>query len=109
MPGSQLVNRLQDLHYRVRVVNDPSHLPDAARHEMPLLLVADLARSSDVCAAIKQIKDDPATGHIPIIAYAPDIAPDLIRSADQNAGLLAVTDTGLMGHLEQLIEQALQV
>lgn len=109
MPGSQLVNRLQDLHYRVQVVDDPTGLPAAARREKPLLLVADLARCAEVCAAVEQIKAEPATEHLPMIAFAPDNAPSLIKEAQRTSGLIVVTDSGLLSHLEQLIDQVLQV
>jgi hypothetical protein len=109
MPGSQLVNRLQDLHYRVLVANDPSGLPATARREKPLLLVADLARYAEVCAAIEQIKAEPATEHLPAIVFAPDNEPSLIQEARKIPGVIAVTDSGLLNHLEQLIDQALQV
>lgn len=109
MPGGQLVNRLQDLHYRVLVANDPAILPATARREMPMLLVVDLARFDEVCAAIEAITAEPATEHVPVIAFAPDNEPALIQAAPKRAGLLAVTDSGLLNHLEQLIDQALKV
>ncbi len=109
MPGIQLVNRLQDLHYRVLAVDDPTSLPATARREKPLLLVADLTRCAEVCAALEQIRTEPATEHLPMIAFAPDNSPTLIKEAEQTAGLIAVTDTGLLNHLEQLIDQVLQV
>jgi len=109
MPGSQLVNRLQDLHYRVLVTADPTGLPTIALREKPLLLVADLARGPVVCAAIEQIKAEPATAHLPTIAFAPDNAPALIKEAQKITGIIGVTDTGLLNHLEQLLEQVLQV
>jgi len=37
MPGSQLVNRLQDLNYLVRVVSDLASFQESARAEGPLL------------------------------------------------------------------------
>ena len=109
IPGSQLVNRLQDLHYRVLVVDDPTSLPATARREKPLLLVADLASCAEVCAAIGQIKAEPDTEHLPAIAFAPDNAASLIKEAQKITGLIAVTDSGLLNHLEQLIDQVLQV
>ena len=42
MPGSQLVNRLQDLQYRVQVVADPAELTACARSAGPMLILADL-------------------------------------------------------------------
>ncbi len=65
MPGSQLVNRLQDLNYRVQAVNDLASLQQCARSEGPLLVIADLAGREEVCRAIAALKADAATQHIP--------------------------------------------
>ena len=42
LPGSQLVNRLQDLNYRVLAVNDLPALLRSAQSEGPMLAVVDL-------------------------------------------------------------------
>jgi len=42
MPGSQLVNRLQDLHYRVQPLADAGQLVACAEAEGPMLVLADL-------------------------------------------------------------------
>lgn len=110
MPGSQLVNRLQDLHYRVQPVPDASQLSDYARSEGPMLVFADLSSSgTDICAAIARLKSDPATAHIPVIAFA-DEGADQLQSAGRQAGAtLVVTDSAVLSHLAQLLEQALHV
>ena len=38
LPGTQLVNRLQDLHYRVQTIESAEALPEAAREAMPMVL-----------------------------------------------------------------------
>ena len=48
LPGSQLVNRLQALQYRVQAVNNAGELLAAVRREMPMLLLADLAARADI-------------------------------------------------------------
>lgn len=109
MPGSQLVNRLQDLNYRVLAVNRSADLAATARRESPLIVIADLEAAGDVCGAIAQIKADDATKHLPVIAFAPDHRPDLTGAA-QNAGAsLAVGESALMGHLATALEQALHI
>ena len=71
LPGTQLVNRLQDLNYRVRAVTDSNTLVTCAQQEKPMLVVADLESSrSDVCRVIAELKQDAATQHIPVIAIA---------------------------------------
>jgi CheY-like chemotaxis protein len=109
MPGSQLANRLQDLKYRVLTVGDVALLPAAAKREAPLFLIADLDARGNILAALEQIKADPATNHLPVIAFAPDDKPALLQAA-QNAGLsIAVGETAVVGHLRQLLDRALHL
>jgi len=109
MPGSQLVNRLQDLKYRVLAVNNAARLAATARRESPLLAFVDLDAPGDVCGAIGQIKADEDSTHLPIIAFAPDDRPELLAAAQQAGASLAVTESALAGHLPHLLEQALRV
>jgi len=110
MPGSQLVNRLQDLHYRVRPISDANQLSDCARSEGPMLILADLSSSQeDICAAIAKLKQDPTTAHIPVIAFADEGAEELQGAGRQAGAALVVTDSAMLAHLPELLEQALQV
>src|ERR1039458_10531721 len=93
MPGSQLVNRLQDLNYRVLVINNAALLAATAKRETPLLLLADLDASAEVCTAIEKIKADPASAHLPIIAFAPDDKPELLGAAEKAGGSLPIHRT----------------
>ena len=109
MPGSQLVNRLQDLNYRVLAVNNPALLAATAKRETPLLMFVDLEARGDICGAIGKIRSDAATNYLPVVAFAPDNKTDLLAAA-QNAGAnLAVGESALAGHLQTLLEQALHV
>jgi len=109
MPGSQLVNRLQDLHYRVLTLDNAAQLAATVQREMPLLLLADLASSGEVVEAFKKIKASEATSHVPIIAFAPDTASDLLAAAQAANLSLTVTESALANHLPQMLEQALRV
>ncbi|MEI8289672.1 MAG: hypothetical protein WCH99_09370 [Verrucomicrobiota bacterium] len=109
MPGSQLVNRLQDLHYRVLTLSNPTLLAVTARRESALLLFVDLDAPGEVCGAIEKIKADESTHHLPIIAFAPDNKLELLAVAQKSGANLAVSETALSGHLEQLLEQALRL
>ena len=109
MPGSQLVNRLQDLNYRVLALDNAARLAATVQREKPLLLLADLAARGDVAGAIKTIRADGATSHVPIIVFAPDNAPDLLSAGQEAGASLAVTESALTGHLTQMLEQALRV
>ena len=70
LPGSQLVNRLHDLGYRVQTIGDAGKIVDEARQAKPIVLVADLvSRASDVCSMIGKLKENLETRHIPILAF----------------------------------------
>jgi CheY-like chemotaxis protein len=109
MPGSQLVNRLQDLNYRVQTVNDLASLQQCARSEGPLLVILDLAGGDAVCRAIAALKADAAAQHIPIIAFASEQATELQAAAQKAGATLVVGETTIANYLPQLLNQALQV
>ena len=109
MPGSQLVNRLQDLHYRVLAISNPALLAVTVRRESPLLLFVDLDAPGEICGAIETIKADDSTQHLPIIAFAPDNKMELLAMAQKSGANLAVSETALSDHLEPLLEQALRL
>jgi CheY-like chemotaxis protein len=109
MPGSQLINRLQDLNYRVLALYHAAVLPETLQREMPLFLIADLQAKGDICGAIKAIKQNPATRHVPVIAYAPDHAAQQLEAGQIAGANLAVGDSAITSHLPQLLDQALQV
>jgi CheY-like chemotaxis protein len=109
MPGSQLVNRLQDLNYRVLVVNNIALLAATTKRESPLLLITDLTARGEVLAMIEKIKADAATNHLPIIAFAPDDQPELLAAAQKAGASFTVGETTLASHLPQLLDQAMQV
>jgi CheY-like chemotaxis protein len=109
MPGSQLVNRLQDLNYLVRVVNDLASFQESARAEGPLLAIVDLAGGGAVCRAIAELKADAATQHIPIIAFAGEQATELQAAAQMAGATLVVGEAAIANYLPQLLNQALQV
>ncbi len=110
MPGSQLVNRLQDLQYRVHAVTDPGELVAAAASAGPMVILADLVSTrTDTCVLIKQLRNNPATKHVPVIAFVDD-AEAALQAAGRAAGATVVVgDSAIITHLEQFIEQALQV
>ena len=109
MPGSQLVNRLQDLNYRVRVINDLASLQQCARSEGPLLVIADLAGREEVCDAIAVLKADSTTNHIPIIAFTNEKSTVLQTAAQKAGATLAVSEMAMINYLPQLLNQALQL
>jgi CheY-like chemotaxis protein len=110
LPGSQLVNRLQDLNYRVQALADPAVLAQAAEEGKPMLVLVDLASTgADICVAIKQLKTNAATKHVPVIAFSKDNSPKLQTAAREAGVTLLVSETAILNHLAQFLDQALQV
>lgn len=110
LPGSQLVNRLQDLNYRVEALTDADGLEACAQQAKPMLVLADLESSrNNVCAAISRLKQNPATKHLPVIAFHSEKAAELEHAAQQAGATLIVSDSAVLSHLAQCLEQALQV
>ena len=110
LPGGQLVNRLQDLGYRVQPLSDPKMLADLAQCEKPILVLADLEPERNaVCEAIAQLRDNEVTSHIPLIAFASPRNANLQAAARTAGATLVVSDNAILLHLNQLLEQALQV
>ena len=109
LPGSQLVNRLQDRGYRVQAVPVAPLLVIEAEKQKPLLVFADLeSTKNEICVAIAELKKNPATAHLPVIGFASEGRKELLAAA-LAAGALTVGDAALLEHLSQLLDQALQL
>jgi CheY-like chemotaxis protein len=108
IPGTQVVNRLQDLKYRVESLSDASRLVECAEQSGPMIVLVDLECSRDnVCAAIARLKQTPATQHLPVIAFSGSAN---LQAAAKTAGVtLVVSDAAILSHLPQFLEQALQL
>jgi CheY-like chemotaxis protein len=110
LPGSQLVNRLQDLNYRVQSIADPGILVECAEQAKPLLVLADLESTREnVCAAVARLKQNPATRHLPVIGIARETAINLQPEAQAAGVTLFVTDSAILNHLPEILDQALQL
>ena len=110
LPGSQLVNRLQDLNYRVQNLSQPEQLVEAALQAKPLIVLADLEPAPPrVLAAVGRLKQNPATQHLPVIAFAGDQAGDRKAEAASAGVTLLVSDNAILNYLPQLLDQALQL
>jgi CheY-like chemotaxis protein len=110
LPGSQLVNRLQDLNYRVQTVNDLPALLTSAQSDGPMLAVLDLeSKRGDVVQAIAALRADPTTEHLPVIAFAGEQAAELQAAAQKAGATLVVGEAAIVNYLPELLNQALQV
>ncbi len=72
-----------------------------------MLLFVDLGLETEVCAIISTLRQNKATAHIPVIAFA-DEGNEALQARGREAGAsLVATDAAVLAHLAQLIEQAL--
>jgi len=110
MPGSQLVNRLQDLGYRVSQVADVTELVELAEREKPMLVVIDLAfTKADICELITRLRKNAATAHIPVLAFTAAANEKLQESARLAGAKIVATEDAMQHHLPQLLDQVLAV
>jgi len=110
LPGTQLVNRLQDLGYRVHPISTVEGLAACAEQVKPMLVLADLYTTrGSVVDVIGQLRKNSATTHLPVIAFAEEKEAALQESARQAGATLVVNDAALLAHLESFLEQALRL
>ena len=110
LPGSQLVNRLQDMNYRVQAIADAGRLAECAEQSRPMLVLADLASTrNDVCAALARLKQNSATKHLPVVAFSDEGSAELQAAAQAAGATLVVSEAAVLNHLPQILDQALQV
>jgi CheY-like chemotaxis protein len=110
LPGTQLINRLEDLHYRVQALTDAGLLAETARKEKPLVILADAtSKRNDVFPAVTSVKADKSTAHIPVIVFTPEDAEALREQAHKAGATLAVSEAAILNHLAQFLDQALQL
>jgi CheY-like chemotaxis protein len=110
LPGSQLVNRLQDLGYRVLTAPGAEALTACAEQEKPLVVLVDLMSTrAKVAEAVGKLRKNAATSHLPVIAFA-DEKEEALQTAARDAGAtLVVNEAAILSHLEQFLERALQL
>jgi PleD family two-component response regulator len=110
LPGSQLMNRLQDMGYRLLHVSDPRTLRERAENDKPLVVLVDLDwRETDICAIIRDLRSHPATSHLPVLAFV-DHRNQPLQDAARDAGATLVAgNEAILSHLPQLLDQALEV
>ena len=110
MPGSQLVNRLHDLGYRVASVTDLGALPAHAKKEGPMVIFTDLTSDKgDVNSVIKELRAHEGTAHIPIIAFTSKSNKKAQNAAVDAGAKMVVVDDAILPQLPQLLDQALEV
>ena len=110
LPGSQLLNQLQDRGYRVQSTNEANAVPELARSAKPLLVFMDLQdRQGRAIASIQALRKNDETSHLPVIAFAGEREVALQESARKAGASLVINEGVLLQHLDQFLDQALQV
>jgi CheY-like chemotaxis protein len=108
LPGSQLVNRLQDLNYRVQAFAEAASLIECARSEGPMLILADMdSPKEDVAGLISRLRGGSDTSHLPVVAFS--ASEESLPLAQQAGATLAVGETALLTHLPEVLDQVLRV
>lgn len=108
--GSQLVNRLHDLGYRVTVVSPAKTLVARAEEERPLVVLADLAsRKEDICSLIGQLHQNSATSHIPVLAFLAEGNDKIVAAAHSAGATLIALEKEMLTQLPQLLAQVLEL
>jgi CheY-like chemotaxis protein len=110
LPGSQVVNRLADLGYRVTATQTAVDLPRLVRTEKPMVLVADLVlRTGDLVGMVRELKSDPATAHVPVLGFCDPKNRKVVDAALKAGVALVAADKGIPEQLPQLLEHVLAV
>jgi len=110
LPGSQLTNRLRDLGYRVQALTELASLISVAEQEKPMLVLLDLdSQATDTCALLAQLRANPGTAHLPVLAFTNKRDPKFQTAAHEAGATLVAGAEGVIAQLEQLLEQALQM
>jgi len=112
--GNQLMNRLQDLGYRVIVVSDLNQLTAQAIETKPLILVGELgAMTERFCAAVRSLRATPETHHVPVLGLlksADRKTAERLSEAARAAGFtLVARERGFLTQLPELLERTLEL
>jgi DNA-binding response OmpR family regulator len=112
--GNQLINRLSDLGYRAKAISDVGQFPILVAAEKPIVVVVELgALAERVCGAIRTLRANPATEHVPVLALFASTSKRADRKLAESAQAAGVTllarDQAFLGQLPQLLQQVLDV
>ena len=109
--GSQLVNRLVDLGYRVLTIADLNTLAAQAADEKPLLLILDLSASQNgnPLDVIQMIRSSETTTHLPILAVTQKTDPTFHGNLQKAGVTLVAIDSAVIQQLPHLLDQVLSL
>ena len=110
LPGTQVVNRLTALGYRVTATQTAVDVPRLVRENRPMVVIADLAlRHGDFCGIIGQLRASPDLAHVPVLGYCDSKNRKLVDAALEAGAKLVAAEQGIPDQLAQLLEHVLAV
>jgi CheY-like chemotaxis protein len=108
LPGSTLANRVRDLNYRVHAAANLAELVIVAQTEGPMVILLEVgAESGDTIEALRKLRSDSRTSHVPILVFAEDEQHQ--ASARAAGATLATSEEAVNSHFDQLLEQVLRL
>jgi CheY-like chemotaxis protein len=109
LPGSRLASCLKDLGYRVHALRTLKGLEKVCADEKPLVAVVEITPQKGGFPEITALRANPATGHIPVIAFSGAHDKEF-QTAARTAGVsLLAASTAVLEQLPQLLDQALDL
>ena len=110
LPGTQLVNRLQDLRYRVQTIGDPAELAESAVRFKPMVVLVDLEASDpELLREVRRLREREETQHLPVIGFGAIGTEEAKQTALEAGVTLLVSDSAILSHLAQCLTKALEL
>lgn len=110
LPGTQLVNHLQDLRYRVQTLGSPAELAESAHNLKPMVLMIDMAAPSpELLIEIRRLREREETRHLPIIGFGVADTEEAKGAALAAGVTLLVSESAILSHLSQCLTKALEL
>lgn len=103
---SRIGEALRPLGYSLRVAGTAGAVQEAARNLSPLAILVNLnARRFDAISLIRDLKADPATGALPILAFAGHVEASKHDSARRAGADMSVANSSVSLHLPRLLDR----
>ena len=109
LPGSRLAARLQDLGYRVQTLTALADLPTTCEREKPLVALVEISPAADGQRDIKALRSNPATSHIPVLAFCGKHDKAFAKAAQESGVSLLALSASALEQLPMLLDQVLEV
>jgi CheY-like chemotaxis protein len=108
--ATQLAQRLEGLRYRMAQVGKPADLVARAETEKAMVVLADVdGQPEPVILVLQQLRQHPATAHIPIIGFVRQMDDTMEAALAARGVTMTVTEAAVLTHLPQLLDRALDV